>query len=558
MPNPIRFSATHPSNSLRKGNASVWVRNKPIGPTSVSGFWSGINPPPGGFTIYQERTGSAYANFGPSIAIIKNDNELINYVKSYNISGINNRADALAWLSTQNSLLCIKQAYPSQITDNLIFNVESSVVESYPEKNNVWFNLASNDFNSSLLNGPVYQNISGGIITFDGTNDFVLTPNSIGSLLTGDLTFTVVAKRNGNSPSGIGGLIGNLWHTTFTGISMYLRNNNTQIDIQTANGSSRTSYSLTIPISNLNWVNYTLTNSGGVVSVYINGVLLDSRNRSIQQNSTRPVVLAKWAQSYNSYYLNGSISSALVYNRALSQTEVLRNYYLAPLRTEGLSMVVDPYNIVSNNTSTTITDLTSSKYIFNYEGTVTKSQDFGGSLRLNNGRIYRNVISWYGNYTFGFWVKMVGDAQSGMFYSESNRGPSGCARVYSPMNSNGTFTYQIWDNSSSATFGTGNRNVTTTTNVQNGDWHFITCIWSNGSSNRTRGLYVFVNGKLEASTDMIGNDGAYASFHLGGVTGCLGTTAFNCYLGPFMQYSNLAMSNDQVQDLYNSYQIRYK
>jgi len=82
--------------------------------------------------------------------------------------------------------------------------------------------------------------------------------------------------------------------------------------------------------------------------------------------------------------------------------------------------------------------------------------------------------------------------------------------------------------------------------------------WSNGSSNRSRGLYLFVDGELEATIDMIGNDGAYSSFHLGGASGCVGTTAFNCYLGPYMQYSNLAMDDNQVLSLYNSYQIRFK
>ena len=125
------------------------------------------------------------------------------------------------------------------------------------------------------------------------------------------------------------------------------------------------------------------------------------------------------------------------------------------------------------------------------------------------------------------------------------------------MESNGTFTYRVWDNSSIGPLGTGSFAVTTTSNVQNGNWNQITCVWSNGGSNRTRGIYLFVNGIQEGYTDMVGNDGAYSSMHLGGVTGCLGTYAFNCYLGPVVQYNNVALSNSQILKLYNAYSSRY-
>lgn len=558
MPNPIKFSTQSSSNSLRKGNASIGVQKKSFGPSSSTGFWNGINPPANGFVVYQERTPQQYSLYGPSIAVLLNEDSLINFVRVSGGTNINNRADSLEWLASQDNLFCIKSPYSSQVTENIILYLDSSAVESYPEKGVTWYDLSPSDYNGSLINGPEFSPSFSGVINFDGIDDYVLMPNSIGSDLSSNLTFSITAKRNGDSSSSIGGLIGNLWHTEFTGVSIYFRNNNTQIDVQTADGSTRTSYTLTSPVSNLLWTNYTLTVNNGVVSVYVNGVLLDSRSRSIKQNPSRPVVLAKWAQSFNSYYLNGSIQCATVYSRSLTTEEILENYYQSQIQTSGLSMVVDPYNVISNNDLTTITDLTANKYIFTYENSVERSTDFGGSLRLNTGRIYRNSISWYGNYTFGFWVKMEGEIQSGMFYSESNRGTSGCSRVYSSMNSNGTFSYRVWDNSSQAAGIGGARTITTTSNVQNGEWNFITCVWSNGSSNRTRGLYVFVNGILESSIDMIGNDGSYASLQLGGVTGCLGTTAFNCYLGPFMQYSNLAMSNDQVLSLYSAYQMRYR
>jgi hypothetical protein len=180
-----------------------------------------------------------------------------------------------------------------------------------------------------------------------------------------------------------------------------------------------------------------------------------------------------------------------------------------------------------------------------------------GYKTLSNSRVKR-FLGWYGNYTISFWIKMVDLSFSGYFYTESNRGPSGCARVYSYINSNGTFTYNVWDNSSFGTFGTGNFAVTTTTNVRDGNWHQITCIWSNGNSNRTRGIYVYCDGVQEAYTDMIGNDGSYASMHLGGASGCVGEVASNSYLGPILQYNNVALTNNQVQQNYNAHAGRFR
>jgi hypothetical protein len=236
--------------------------------------------------------------------------------------------------------------------------------------------------------------------------------------------------------------------------------------------------------------------------------------------------------------------------------KMVLNLSYGTLQTTDLTFCLDAGFTATQSNSSTITDLTSNQYIFNYEGTVSTTTSNGGALYLNGGRIYRDSLGWYGNYTISFWVKMT-SVQSGYFYTENYRGDGGCSRIYSTMNGNGSFNYTVWDNSSIGPFGTGSFSVATTTNVQDGNWHQITCVWSNGTSNRPRGIYVFVNGVQEGYADMIGNDGSYSSMHLGGATGCVGTYAFNCYLGPVVQYNNVALSNTQITNLYNAYSSRY-
>ena len=250
-----------------------------------------------------------------------------------------------------------------------------------------------------------------------------------------------------------------------------------------------------------------------------------------------------------------TVSQCLTYYAGQTDKMVLNLDYGA-LQTTDLTLCVDAGFTATQSNSSTITDLTSNQYVFNYEGTVSTTTSYGGALYLNGGRIYRDSLGWYGNYTISFWVKMT-SVQGGYFYTENFRGDGGCARIYSTMDGNGSFYYNVWDNSSIGPLGRGSFSVATTTNVQDGNWHQITCVWSNGGSNQTRGIYVFVDGVQEGYTDMIGNDGSYSSMHLGGASGCVGTYAFNCYLGPVVQYNNVALSNSQILKLYNAYSSRY-
>jgi hypothetical protein len=215
---------------------------------------------------------------------------------------------------------------PQIVRDGLVLYLDAANIKSYPGSGTIVFDLSNKSNNATLINGVGYDNANLGSLVFDGINDYVQTPTSIGADLTGNFTFSVWAIRLGNSSSSIGGLIGNLWHTVFTGASIYFRSNNTAIEIQTADGATRTSYTLTNPVSNLNWTNYVLINNVGTVSVYVNGILIDSRLRSISPSSTRQITIGRWAGSFSDYVLNGKISNAQVYNKALTEAEVKQNF----------------------------------------------------------------------------------------------------------------------------------------------------------------------------------------------------------------------------------------
>ena len=55
MPNTIKYSTTGDTLSLRKGNWFIGVGDTSKGPTSSTGHWAAINPPSGGYTIYENK-----------------------------------------------------------------------------------------------------------------------------------------------------------------------------------------------------------------------------------------------------------------------------------------------------------------------------------------------------------------------------------------------------------------------------------------------------------------------------------------------------------------------
>lgn len=552
MPNAIKYSATTETRSLRSGNFYLGVGDIAKGTTAQSGFWNGLPIPDDGYLVYVNK-----ASGGPSIHTARSESELISIINSLAGASYTTIAQCFSWAAGQTTTMILNKNFPSIVTDSLGLALDCGFVPSYPETGSTWFDCSTNELDVS---GGQFSTVNGDFALLSNTNDAQTASSNLLNTDYHSIQLVLQFKGSATYPNGWTGgweqFVGyysagsdrspGIWRFPDSRTIHWTYNpGNTSVNF--GMDTNQTQFTL-----NRNF-HVCMVKDGGTGTAYVNGVAV------LSTGVVNPKVEGDSVFRFFDYYTADlmDIKCCFVYRKALSQSEIQQNYFLGPIITSDLNMSLDPGTPCCNNTSTTITDLTTNQYVWNYESTVSRSQDFGGTLRLNSGRITRDSISWYGNYTFSFWVKMV-STMDGYFYTENFRGEGGCARIYSTMNSNGTFSYNLWDNSSIATFGTGSRSATTTTNVQDGNWHQITCIWSNGSSNRARGLYVFVNGVQEGYQDMIGNDGSYASMHLGGAFGCLGTYTSNCYLGPVQQYSNVALSDGEVRQNYNAHFTRFK
>jgi len=214
----------------------------------------------------------------------------------------------------------------SIVTNGLVLALDAGNTKSYTSGSTNWFSLGNPALSGSLINGPTFSSGNGGSIKFDGVNDYSSVVSN--QVITNDFTFTVWAKRDGDTATGVGGIFGNHYHTELSGANLFFRNSSTTVNIAAGNGATRPSFEISIPRLNTEWNFYAIRYSGTTYQLYFNGILLDSRTAVVVQslNSNR-YGIGVWALSYLAeYYLNGKISQCLSYTRALSANEILQNY----------------------------------------------------------------------------------------------------------------------------------------------------------------------------------------------------------------------------------------
>lgn len=99
MPNYIKTSGgTSLRIATRNTNFKIGVSGSDeYGPSSVTGFYAGVTPPVGGYTIYVHRDG------GPSIHVANNDDECVFLLKSFGSTGTT-ISDVLSWSNSRTDL----------------------------------------------------------------------------------------------------------------------------------------------------------------------------------------------------------------------------------------------------------------------------------------------------------------------------------------------------------------------------------------------------------------------------------------------------------------------
>lgn len=202
------------------------------------------------------------------------------------------------------------------VTNGLLLNLDAAQLRSYPTTGTNWSDLSGNGYNGTLTNGPTFNSANGGNIVFDGANDYVvsnLSKTNLGSQFT--LNFWMY-------PTGA---------QTTRGILQFGNslNSNTPFILLQRNTSTtvrwylNADYRINLTILDNTYTNLCLTYNGTTWTPYVNGSQVGT-----------PYVGAIGVNAGNLFYLgngfggyfSGRISQTIVYNRALTSTEVLQNF----------------------------------------------------------------------------------------------------------------------------------------------------------------------------------------------------------------------------------------
>ena len=102
MPNAIKYNTSAETLALKKGNFYIGTGDVSKGPTSSTGFYNGINPPSGGYTIYLNK-----ANNGPSIYTVTSDAQLITLTNQIAGTSYTTANQCLNYFATQTDKMVL-------------------------------------------------------------------------------------------------------------------------------------------------------------------------------------------------------------------------------------------------------------------------------------------------------------------------------------------------------------------------------------------------------------------------------------------------------------------
>lgn len=319
---------------------------------------------------------------------------------------------------------------PNIVSDNLAVHYDAGNTNSYPRTGTTWKDLKANA-DPTLTNGPVFSSSYGGMMTFDGTNDYATSGSITLSYPTG-FTVEVVAKFT--SISGAQALL------TFnnTGLGKYInfyKGSGAGMRWEVNAGQSITGTNdLTAGV----WYHFTGVYDGATAKLYRNGVLEASATLNSTTTTTTNMVLGAFDNT-GIYPFNGNLAIARFYTRPLSASEVLQNYNATRVRfaeivTSGLMMNLA---IAPPSTSgTSWTDISGNGNHATITGTTSYASTNGGGITTNSASYIKTSY----NLGASFTINMVSSLNPSTYWAtmwgnDNYYGPKG----YFAYLSSGTF-----------------------------------------------------------------------------------------------------------------------
>ena len=317
MPNAIKYNVSAETLALKKGNFYIGTGDVGKGPTSSTGYYNGITPPSGGYTIYLNK-----ATGGPSIYTVTTEAQMVSLTNSIGSQSFTTSGQCLNWFATQTDKMIFNRDYEPIVTNGLVLNLDAGFTPSYPTTNTTWYDVSSAGNNGTLINGPTYNSANGGSIVFDGVDDYVNC--GAVSVSNNNLSINIWCKPNSTQVTYAD--IIDFDHSN--GGWVIQQNVNSLNNYQFAYYNSVISDFYATSIFSLTqnvWQNLTVVKNEGNVIVYINNSISTNNNfPNSGVGGSKILRICNWVNNNRNW--NGNISITQIYNRALTSTEVAQNY----------------------------------------------------------------------------------------------------------------------------------------------------------------------------------------------------------------------------------------
>ena len=225
---------------------------------------------------------------------------------------------------------------PSIVKDSLILYLDAGSPNSYYPLSNstTWKDISNNGYNGTLINGPVYNSINGGVLVFDGVDDHGRIPYNSNFDLS-NTNYTLEGWFNLSTFSSVPfgrHLISKDTYGVNFDWSLAVMNSTT---LTLYSNGTATNVTATVPtMSAGQWYHYVVTSISGVIRIYLNSILYKTQSMSTSNSSQVYVTLGRY--SWNGPtdsppgipggYINGYISTLRIYRKGLNDSEVLQNY----------------------------------------------------------------------------------------------------------------------------------------------------------------------------------------------------------------------------------------
>lgn len=209
------------------------------------------------------------------------------------------------------------------VTDGLVLCYDFGNSKSYPGSGSTVTNLTRLAADGSLVASPTYSTIYGGELVLNGSTQYITLSRPTALVNGGSISICMMAKWT--TSAGIQALIDASHDATPRGFVIQDRGDLGGDPVAFSTVPNVAGVQSTVNVGTGQWVYLVCTNDGTNSKIYINGMFNASLAQAAMTNLQTTVYIGNWVGGAGRF-MNGSLGSIQIYNKALTDFEIKQNY----------------------------------------------------------------------------------------------------------------------------------------------------------------------------------------------------------------------------------------